>query len=249
MDSHDTVRIMAVTAGFLLYFITLCMLSLAVAEYQKEGYNMKRKFLHSGLGLLAAFALWTAAVCLVDVQPIGPMGSAVGLAAVNGFVHDLTGVHMGLYTLTDWLGLVPLAVVMGFACMGLCQWIRRKRLRLVDRDILLLGGFYLLVMAVYLFFELVIINYRPVLIDGVLEASYPSSTTLLALCVMTTARMQVRRRVSDPLLRRCLSALITVFSIFMVTARLLSGVHWFSDIVGGVLLSGGLVELYRSVNA
>ena len=116
--------------------------------------------------LIGAFVVWTAAVRLVDVQPIGPQGSAVGFATINGWVHSLAGVHMSLYTVTDWLGLVPIGAAMGFALLGLIQWIKRKHLRQVDYSIIVLGGFYLLVMAAYVLFEVVVINYRPVLING-----------------------------------------------------------------------------------
>ena len=197
--------------------------------------------------LLGAFVVWTAAVRLVDVQPIGPQGSAVGFATINGWVHDLTGVHMALYTVTDWLGLVPIGVAMGFALLGLIQWIKRKHLRQVDFSILVLGGFYLLVMAAYVLFEVFVINYRPVLINGCLEASYPSSTTMLALCVMPTTLMQLNPRIKSQTLKRWVGFGITAFILFMVIGRLLSGVHWFTDIIGGALLSAGLVMLYHSI--
>lgn len=197
--------------------------------------------------LLGAFVVWTAAVRLVDVQPIGPQGSAVGFATINGWVYDLTGVHMALYTVTDWLGLVPFSVAMGFALLGLIQWIKRKHLRQVDFSILVLGGFYLLVMAAYVLFEVLVINYRPVLINGCLEVSYPSSTTMLVLCVMPTAIMQLNTRIKNHTLKRCAAFRITAFILFMVIGRLLSGVHWFTDIVGGALLSASLVMLYHSI--
>lgn len=193
---------------------------------------------------LAAFALWTAALCFVDVQAIGAQGTAVGLAGVNRFIHGLTGVHPVLYTITDWLGLVPAGVCMGFGAFGLVQWVKRKDIRRVDRNILALGGLYGVVIAAYLFFERFVINYRPVLIHGVLEASYPSSTTLLVLCVMPTAGMQLRNRIRNKVFRRWLSALITAFTALMVIGRLVSGVHWVSDIIGGALLSAGLVAAY-----
>lgn len=194
--------------------------------------------------LLAAFALWTVAVCRIDVQPIGPNGSSVGFAGLNGWVHDLTGVHMGLYVLTDWLGLVPMGVVLGFAVLGLVQWMRRRKLFRVDHDILLLGGFYLLVLILYLVFETVAVNARPVLIDGRLEASYPSSTTMLVLCVMPTAMMQLRARIRNTKVRTIVLTILAVFTACMVVGRLIAGVHWFTDIIGGVLLSAGLVALY-----
>ena len=216
---------------------------------EKAGIALKgtKKFICMGLCLLAAFFLWTAAVRLVDVQPIGPRGSAVGLATLNGFVHRLTGVHMALYTVTDWLGLVPLFIAFGFALLGLAQWIKRRHILRVDRSILALGGFYLAVIAAYLLFERFVVNYRPVLINGYLEPSYPSSTTLLVMCVMPTTLLQLKSRIQNPALRRFVLLLLGAFTAFMVLGRLLSGVQWFSDIVGGALVSGGLVLLYHAV--
>lgn len=203
----------------------------------------KRKLLRSA-GLLAGFLLWTWVVQTVDVKPIGPNGSEVGFAAVNGAFHALTGVHMGLYTLTDWLGLVPIGLCGFFGILGLVQWIRRGSLCRVDRSLLILGGFYLLVIGAFLLFEAVAVNYRPVLIEGRLEASYPSSTTMLALCVLPTTQMQLRQRLRSPRAMRWAAVLIQGLTAFLVIGRLLSGVHWLSDILGGVLLSAGLVGLY-----
>ena len=197
--------------------------------------------------LLTAFVLWTVAICFVDVRAIGPQGSSVGFAGINGFVHNLTGVHWGLYTITDWLGLVPLFVCMGFGILGLVQWIKRKSICKVDYDILALGGFYIVTIAAYLFFENVVINYRPVLIGGILEASYPSSTTMLVMCVMPTAVMQFNSRIRNKLLRNIVAATLVAFIAFIAIGRLLSGVHWLTDIVGGALLSTGLVMMYRSI--
>ena len=207
----------------------------------------KQKSFCIAVCLLVAFVLWTAAICLVDVQAIGPQGSTVGFATLNGFVHNLTGVHMSLYVITDWLGLVPFCFVSGFAFLGLIQWIQRKHLLRVDYSILVLGGFYLVVMAAYVFFEVFVINYRPVLIDGALEASYPSSTTMLVMCVMPTTMMQLNVRIKNRVLRQCAAFMITAFLVFMVIGRLISGVHWFTDIIGGALLSTGLVMMYYSV--
>lgn len=208
---------------------------------------MKRNRKHPlvlSLCFLTAFALWTAMLCRIDVQAIGPRNSAVGLAEVNRFFHSLTGVHLSLYVLTDWLGLIPVGLGMGFALLGLVQWVKRRSIARVDRSLLILGGFYLTVLAAYLFFEEFVVNYRPVLIDGCLEASYPSSTTLLALCITPTALRQLNGRIRRQPLRLCVSGLLTVFMVFMVAGRLLSGVHWLTDIIGGALLSAGLVKMY-----
>ena len=202
----------------------------------------KKKFL-IGAGFLAAFVLWTVLVSLVDIGAIGPNGSSVGLATLNGYVHKFTGVNFHLYTITDWLGLVPIGVAFGFAMLGLAQWIKRKSLLKVDRSLLALGGFYVVVLVAYIFFEIVVINYRPVLIDGYLEAS-----TMLVMCVMPTAMMQLHERIKNDVFRRRVMISIAVFIAFMVIGRLVSGVHWLTDIIGGALISAGLVIIYSSVS-
>ena len=206
-----------------------------------------KKMLVCGASFVLAFVLWTVLVRFVDVRAIGPEDSSVGFATLNGFVHELTGVNWLLYTVTDWLGLIPIAVALGFAGLGLVQLIKRKNLWKVDHSILALGVFYIVVMVAYIFFEMVVINYRPTLIDGYLEASYPSSTTMLVMCVMPTAAMQLNVLIKKTLRRRCITIATITFTAFMVVARLLSGVHWFTDIIGGALLSAGLVTMYHSI--
>lgn len=183
--------------------------------------------------MIALFILWTVAVRCFDVQAIGPRESSVGFATLNRFFHNFTGVHLTVYTITDWLGFV--------------QLIKRRSLWKVDHSILALGGYYVLVMAVYILFEVFAINYRPVLINGYLEASYPSSTTMLVLCVIPTAIMQLKSRMKNNWTRKAIVCILIVFSVLMVVGRLLSGVHWFTDIVGGILLSAGLVMSYSKV--
>ena len=208
--------------------------------------HRKQKGFLPGGALVLAFILWTILIQTVDVRPVGVNGTNIGFAAVNTWFHRLTGVHMGLYTVTDWLGLVPIAVCVGFGLLGLDQWIRRRSIARVDRDILLLGGYYILVILGYLIFEMIPINYRPILIDGAMEASYPSSTTLLVLSVMPTLLFQINSRAKSQTVRRMTAAFVILFSAFMVIGRLVAGVHWLTDIVGSVLLSAGLYSWYRA---
>ena len=199
--------------------------------------------------LLAVFALWTVLIQCVDVRPAGQNGTNIGFAALNVWFHELTGVHMALYTVTDWLGLVPIAICLGFGVLGLLQLVKRRSLRKVDTDLILLGVYYVVVIFAYLFFEMVPINYRPILIDGVMEASYPSSTTLLVLSVLPTLKFQVDRRANRASVKRAVDGFVIAFSAFMVAGRLVSGVHWLTDIAGAVFLSAGLFLLYAAAVA
>ena len=207
--------------------------------------EIRRKELLAGIVLLAVFALWTVLIRHIDVQNAGPNGTEIGFATINVWFHRFTGVHLLVYTITDWLGLVPIIICMCFGVLGLVQLVKRRSLFTVDSDILMLGVYYVVVILGYLLFEMVPINYRPILIDGNLEASYPSSTTLLVLTVMPTLKYQSDRRIANPVIRKVIMVFVIVFAAFMVIGRLISGVHWATDIIGSVFLSSGLFTIYR----
>lgn len=207
----------------------------------------KKNFIMTGV-LFLLFAVFTAIVTHVDVQQIGPEQSSVGLASLNQFVLNLFGVNLLWYNITDWLGVVAILFAIGFAALGLCQLIKRKSLLKVDHQILLLGGFYVLVVAIYVFFELVVINYRPIILSTSLEASYPSSHTMIVICIMATAMLEFHRLLKDHTIwLKALDVISVLLIAVTAVGRLVSGVHWFTDIVAGVILSAALVALYYSV--
>ena len=207
----------------------------------------EKKLIILGMMFMVVFVIWTIVIQMIDVQPVPPKGMDVGFATFNTWFHGLTGVHMTIYYITDWLGLVPLFICMFFGGLGFIQLIKRRSLFKVDLDIILLGVYYSIVIGVYLIFEMIPINYRPILIEGFMEASYPSSTTLLVLSVMPTLIFQAKQRLNSVVIQKAVCILSVIFSLFMVIGRLLSGVHWFTDIVGSILFSMGLFCIYKSI--
>ena len=204
-----------------------------------------KRDVYIGILFLVLFVIWTILIQTVDVQMIGVNGTKVGFSFLNQAFHTLTGCNMTLYFVTDWLGLVPLIVCCIFGRLGLFQLIKRRSLFKVDKDILLLGIYYFVVIVLYLVFEMFPINYRPILIEGRMEASYPSSTTLLVLSVMPTLMIQISRRLNNHRFKRVIYVFTVIFILFMIISRLISGVHWFTDIIGSIMLSMGLVYIYK----
>lgn len=202
------------------------------------------------LGILFSvlFIIFTVLIWKVDVQPIGRQGSDVGFASLNQDVNELFGQHEGLYGMTEKLGYLAFAVIGCFGLLGLYQLIKRKSLLKVDRDILALGGFYIVVLALYVAFDKIVINYRPIFQgQEELEASYPSSHTMMMVCVMSTAVIQILTRIKNSRLKAVLCAVCILLGLAVIIGRMVCGVHWFTDIIGGIVLSSALVEFYCGV--
>ena len=206
-----------------------------------------RKSYIATISLFVLFIIYTVLVKTVDVQPVGPEDTEIGFAGINMAVFSFLGESKFWYSVTKYLGVFAILVIFGFGIVGLKQMIQRRNLFRTDLHLLVLGGFYVVMAVFYVFFDKVIINYRPVLEEEQLAASYPSSHTMLVCCVMATAIMQFNRMIKNQTV--CILADIVAVAVIalMVMGRLLSGVHWLTDIIGGVIISAALVMLYVSV--
>ena len=208
----------------------------------------KRNFFISTILILLA-VVFTILVKVVDVKQVGVNGTSIGFATLNQFVFKATGVNMIWYHITDWLGLVPIFMAMAYALLGLVQLIKRKSLFKVDKEIIILGLFYVVVISIYIFFEKVIVNYRPILMNGFLEASYPSSHTLMTICLCGSSII-VNKKVFNKKITKFMNMLSLVIIFITVIGRLLSGVHWVTDIIGGIFIAIALLMiLYSLVDA
>lgn len=203
----------------------------------------KKKLLVTGLFIMLS-VVFTALTKVVDVRAIGPQNSEVGFASLNEAVHEFFGVNMVWYHITDWLGLLPIVSGMIFAGVGFVQLVKRKSLFKVDKSLIALGVFYLITLVIYILFEKYVINYRPILMDGYLEASYPSSHTLMVVCFMGAAMMVSRKLLKSRAVRTGIDIISILTIAITVIGRLISGVHWFTDIVGGLVISMALLMTY-----
>ena len=207
---------------------------------------MKKKNIITSITMIILAVIYTVLVKIIDVAPIGPNNSEVGFSKINGFFHNLLGSNMTIYKITEILGIIPLLMAGIYAIIGLVELIKRKSLNKVDYEIYALAGLYVVVLGLYVFFEKCIINYRPILIDGVLEASYPSSHTLMALCICGSSII-VNKRIFHKKIFNLENKLSIFLMITIILGRFISGVHWFSDIIGAIFISLALLSSFYTV--
>lgn len=204
-------------------------------------------------GLFAIAIIYTLLVKYIDVQAIGPNDSLVGFATINNFMFNLTGVNMLWYDITDWWGFVPLFIAFIYAIIGLIQMIKRRSILKVDKEILGLGVYYIIVIGLYIFFETYVINYRPILMDGILEASYPSSHTLLSVCICGSSLIINKYLFKNKNFFKAENIISILSILVIVIGRFISGVHWFTDIIGAILISIALLKAFyiyvKSINS
>ena len=205
--------------------------------------NRKKDLIISIVSILLCI-IFTILVMVIDVEKIGPNGTLVGFSFLNGLVSKIIGVNMNWYKMTEIIGLFPIIIAFIYALLGLIQFIKRKSIFKVDREIFLLGIFYGIVIFIYVFFEKFIINYRPTLIEGKLEASYPSSHTMMSIFICISSIMVNKYLIKNIKLRKVLDLFLIILTLLIVVGRIISGVHWFTDIVGGLLISITLLKIF-----
>lgn len=210
--------------------------------------NSKKYFICAGISCLLA-AVLTIILKTTDLAAIGPEGTSIGLSSMNSAIHSAIGVHESFYTITQYLGYLSLVNVPVFALIGLIQLIRRKSLLKVDYEILCLGGVYLVTLLLYILFEKVVVNYRPIIMAGEehVEASFPSSHTMLAVVGFGATLIIMGRYIKNKSIFTVVKMLYLLAIVVMVSLRFLSGVHWFTDIIAGLLISLTLLFAYLGV--
>ena len=208
----------------------------------------KVKYVVAGVSGIATL-IWIALIKLVDVAAIGPNGTSIGLSHINMSVHEILGESMLWYNITEVLGIVAILTAGAFALYGGVQLIKGKSLAKVDREIYVLGGLYAAVIILYALFEKVIINYRPIIMPDCEEpeASFPSSHTMLICVVMGSAIMLLNKYIENEKLRVVLQIICGAILVVTVVGRLLSGAHWFTDIIGGILISITLLAVFSAI--
>lgn len=205
----------------------------------------KKRYLIGGFAFFLMFIIFTIIIKFIDVKNIGPHNSSVGLATINNFFVNKIGFHNKIYKLTEILGIIPIIIVLIYAIIGLYSLIEEKSFKKVNKNLYYLAIFYIIVLGIYVLFEKVIINFRPVIIEGILESSYPSSHTILAICICGSSIILNNAIFKNNKIAKFENIISFIIIILLPLLRFISGVHWFTDIIGGILLSLSLLLFFK----
>lgn len=209
--------------------------------------SVKRDFKRP-LVMLVVTILFSVLTFVVDRKPIGYDGTSVGFSSINGLFAGSFGYNPVMDTLSDIAMYLSFLVVAAFAFIGVMQLIKGKSLSKVDKAIIGLGILYVIVAVLYVAFDKIPINYRPILQPGEteLETSFPSTHTLVICTVLGSGIVAAKRLFKNEMMVRVLKIAFIAIMAIGVCARLFAGVHWLTDIVAGLLFSVTLVSLYTA---
>lgn len=196
---------------------------------------------------LVLFIIWTILVKTVDVHYITDIGF-LGFYSVNQNINDwVKTLNNSLFDkISNILLIVSIVTVFIFAIVGLVQLIKRKSFAKVDPIIYILLGLYVLSAIFYLVFELMKINFSPLSTKEDIKTSYPS-THLFISCSYVSAAVFVLFEYFDfkKIIKYIILGLLVIFVAIVFIIRLMSGNHYFTDLIGGLLLTISLVSLFK----
>lgn len=206
---------------------------------------MKNKKWIISTSVVSVIALvYTILIAFVDRNAIGANDSVVGFSKINKYFLDLLKFNNAFYNITKYTGIIIILIAVIYMIIALIELIKRKKYKEVDSELIFAGVFYIALIIIYFVFELLKINYRPILMDGVLEPSYPSSHTMLAVFICVTALLINKKIIKNTPLKITIDTITIIIGLVTVIGRIISGVHWITDIIGGILISTALVLGY-----
>jgi len=216
-----------------------------------KGRNILKKktsFILSGL-FLVCFLFMIYAVLFIDVGVSKEVPeTTIGLSTINNGFHALTGTNILWFDITDYMGISSIVLGLCFALIGLIQLIKGKSFAKVDSSLYFLGGVYVLLGIIYVAFEKIVINYRPIILPDATspEASFPSSHTLLIFVILATAIIETKLLLKDnKVFTNVFTFLACLGIIVAVFGRLFCGAHWLTDIVSSIFLSLSIIFAFK----
>jgi len=205
----------------------------------------KKYFIMSAV-LLVLFVIFVILAKTVDVAAVGPMGSEIGFASINKSAADAIGYNESIYNVSKSLSYFGIAVMVVFGLFGAMQLYYKKGPKNVDKDLYALYGLYVLGLIVYIVLEKVVINSSPVFSNG-LKVSYSSFYIILAVAFMGAAIVEFNARLKAKKVKIIVLTLCILDGIGLLVTRLVSGVHWVTDVIGTLLISVACFLLFLGV--
>ncbi|MBQ0071593.1 MAG: phosphatase PAP2 family protein [Spirochaetales bacterium] len=206
-----------------------------------------KKTIRQAACTLAAFLFLLLLLCFVDRGHIGAMGTEVGLSSINGFFFKTFGRSDLFDKLSDVVFLLTFLYPAFFGVMGIVELIQKKDLKKVHKSLLAFIPVFVLLVVLYLLFTKVSPNYRPVLTEEGLEESFPSSHVMVSIMFSLTGLTMFRdfHFKLNSAISKTVETAAFVLPCLVAVFRLLSGMHWFTDVLGGIFLGAFLVQLHR----
>ena len=144
--------------------------------------------------------------------------------------------------ISDIILITSLVTFAVFAVLGFFQWIKRKSLKKVDKELLWAILPLSLMAATYVIFEkFIILNVRP---NGSGEPSFPSTHTMVAATIFFITAIILPKYIKSRAARITLDLMMLIFIILVSIGRVLANMHWVSDVCAGLVFAAIFATIY-----
>ncbi len=147
--------------------------------------------------------------------------------------------------ITNVILVISILTLVAFATLGLYQWISRKSIEKVDRELRwMLLPLFLMAVTYFVFDKLLILNTRP---NGSGEASFPSTHVMVVATIFFLTTLILHKYVKSKTTRIILEILMFVCISLTCIGRVLANMHWSVDIIGGIAFAFVFSEIYYQI--
>lgn len=209
--------------------------------------NKEKRNYYITLAIFIVFIIFTIGVMNIDVMAIGPKDGKVGFSTINKKVFEIFGQNDKWDQVSDKLLSISVFVELGFILITIFQIIKRKSLFKIDYDISIFFILYIIFALINVFFDYIAINNRPIIEDGKVEASYPSTHTFMTVFMLGFLMIEIWCRIKNKAIKNIIYTICVIIMIAMPILRVIAGRHWLTDVIGGVILGLFAVMLAYSL--
>ena len=152
--------------------------------------------------------------------------------------------------ITNIILILSLIALGAFAVLGLVQWIKRKSLKKVDKQLRWFPLPLALMAATYVVFDKFLpkfFDFMPTRPNGSGEPSFPSTHVMIVATIFFITTIILPKYIKNKVVRIILELLMVIGLALTCTGRVMANMHTPIDVLGGIAFAFIFAEIYFQI--